>query len=152
MLGGKAEYQGFTFTDADVANPDDFIPDATYNPHKIRPWLIYEQVGYSAVVRAIVFASCEQDALDEAVNYDKLDHLMLDENNPEHRADYTKETTYDGGEPFMDWDEDRVTFLGNASEPFDLEGVGLLELPNPPFSWVALFNAMELPNKPVDAT
>jgi hypothetical protein len=34
-------------------------------------------------------------------------------------------------------------FLGNASEPFDIENIDVIELPNPKFSFVALFNAMQ---------
>ena len=38
-------------------------------------------------------------------------------------------------------DGDGLAFLGNAGEPFDIEGLDAIELPNPPFSFAALFNA-----------
>lgn len=41
------------------------------------------------------------------------------------------------------WWKMEPTFLGNAGEPFDIEGVDAVELPNPPHSFCALLNAME---------
>lgn len=134
-----AQFNEITFSDKDIANPDDFIPAGEYNPHNVRPWLLHDH-GF---VLAVVFASNEQDALDEAVDRDKLDSFMLDDKDPSTRADYMKETTEKWGFEFdgkrWDW-IDSVAFLGNASEPFDLESVGMLELPNPAFSFCKLFN------------
>jgi hypothetical protein len=36
---------------------------------------------------------------------------------------------------------ENISRLGNASEPFDVQALEIVELPNPPFSFVALFNA-----------
>ena len=75
-------------------------------------------------VLAVVFADCLQDALDIAVDNDKLDRFQVTDNE---MSDYP--------------DEEGLSFLGNASEPFDIESLGAIELPNPKFSFVALFNA-----------
>jgi len=108
------------FTDADVANKHDYIPAGEYNPHNIHPFLLHDH-GF---VVAVVFASHLQDALDIAVDENKLDGFMI---APDDMADYP--------------DDEGIAFLGNASEPFDIESLGAIELPNPPFSFCALFNA-----------
>lgn len=116
----QATYREIKFTDADVVNPDDFIPAGEYNPHNTRPWLLHDH----GTALAIVFADSLQDALDLAVDNNKLDRFQVAE---EDMGDYP--------------DEEGLTFLGNASEAFDIEGLDVIELPNPPFSFVALFNA-----------
>jgi hypothetical protein len=128
----ESKYSEITFTDSDVVNLGDYIPAGEYNPHHVRPWLLHDH-GF---VLAVVFASHEGDAIDEAVDAGKLDRFQLDHNNPAHRSDYGNGKD---GEAF-DWN-DSVSFHGNASEPFDLESLGLIELPNPPMSFCTLFNA-----------
>jgi hypothetical protein len=113
----------FTLSDADVANPSDYIPAGEYNPHNVRPFLIHAH-GFPV---AIVFASCLQDAFDEAVDNDKLDQfLVADQDLP----DYGDE-------------EEGIARLGNAGEPFDIQTLDAIELPNPPFSFCALLNAAQ---------
>jgi len=114
----KAEFNQIRFDDADVVNPDDFIPDGEYNPHDVRPFLFHDH-GF---VIGIVFASSIQDALDELVDNNKIDHLMIDDND------------------LHDYGEDYVC-LGNAGEPFDIDTLGIVELPNPNWSFVAMFAA-----------
>lgn len=108
------------FTDADVVEIDNFIPKGEYNPHNVRPWLLHDH----GMVLCVVFASNLQEALDMAVDENKLDALMIS------KEDY--------GDYGMDTDEPTCTFLGNAGEPFDIETVSYIELPNPPMSWVAM--------------
>ncbi len=119
----QAEYRQIKFTDNDVVNPDDFIAGADYNPHKVRPWLIHDH-GFTV---AVVFADCLQDALDEAADNGKLDSFKVSD---EDLADYGPE-------------EDGISHLGNAGEAYDIGGLGVEELPTPPFSFVALFEAMK---------
>lgn len=102
----------WTITDEMIVNPDDYIPTGKFNPHHIRPWLIHNEYG----VLCVVFASCEQDALDEAVDNDRLDSCLIAESD---YADYGVWT-----------DDDESAHLGNAGEPFDLTYIGLVELPN----------------------
>jgi len=140
----NATYREITFSDADVVNADDFIPKGEFNPHNVRPWLLHDH-GFTL---AVVFADSLQDAIDEAVDNDKLDRYQLDPNDEHVREDYMHEVESgqgmkvekDGATVWLDWN-DEVAFLGNASEPFDIEGLDAIELPNPPFSFVALFNA-----------
>jgi hypothetical protein len=146
----QSKYSKITFSDEDVVNKDDFIPEGEYNPHKVHPWLIHDH-GFTVCV---VFAATLQDALDEAVDSDKLDHLMIDPNDPSDREDYlVKDVVTPGYDPkcpeWVDpatgdkywWQEGREpAFLGNASEPFDIETLDYIELPNPKFSFCALFN------------
>ena len=115
-----SEYQvqnGIKFTDADVVNPDEFA-DYTHgsNPHNMRPWVIHDH-GF---VLCVVLASNLQDALDEAVDNDKLDAFLIDS------EDY-KEYGVDGDDPTR-------AFLGNASEPFDIEALDYIKLQMPRFS------------------
>jgi len=152
----EASFKEIKFTDADVINADDFIPAGEYNPHKVRPWLLHEvrpwllhDAGFTV---AVVFAACEQDAMDEAVDTGKLDHLQIHPEYDNDRADYmtTDPAGFDPNCPdYMSqdgtkyWWKVEPTFLGNAGEPFDIENLGIVELPNPKFSFVALFNAQE---------
>lgn len=146
----KGEYKEITFTDADVVNKDDFIPKGEYNPYNKRPFLLHDH-GFTI---CIVFADTLQDALDEAVDNDKLDAFQIDPKDPNDREDYMTQDVnemamgFDANCPeFIDdqggkwWWKVEPTYLGNASEPFDIEGLDAIELPNPPFSFVALFNA-----------
>ncbi len=124
----QAQFNQITFTDADIVNPDDFIPTGAYNPHKVRPFLIHD----TGFVIAVVFADNLQDALDVAVDAGKLDGLQVSEND---LADYGP-------------DEEGITRLGNAGEAFDIQALDAVELPNPAFSFVALFNAMKRQSQP----
>jgi hypothetical protein len=119
----QAKFNEITFSDNDVVNPEDYIASRSYNPHKVRPWLLHDH----GIVVAVVFADCLQDALDIAVDNDKLDGVQVDEAD---LAEYGP-------------DEDWISRLGNAGEPFDIEALGVEELPNPPFSFAALFEAMK---------
>jgi hypothetical protein len=117
----NATYQGFTFSDSDIANVDDWIPEGEYNPHNIRAFLLHDH-GF---VVAVVFAGNLQDALDEAVDNDKLDRFQIGESE---MKDYPE-------------DGEGISFLGNASEPFDIDTLGVVELPNPPRSFCSQFSA-----------
>ena len=154
----EAYFNGIKFTDADVVNYDDWIPTPTskgrsYNPHNVRPFLLHD----AGFVLAVVFADCLQDAIDEAVDSGKLNCMMIAHpgNTPgtvvgnAEFNDYVHAPTADDisqGNVWefngrqMAWNES-VSFLGNASEPFDIESLGVEELPNPPASWCAVFAA-----------
>lgn len=145
-----ATYCEISFTDDDVVNPEEYNQ---YNPHyKIRPFLIYE---YGATL-AVVFAHNEGEAFDIAVDEGKLDSFRIDPSNESDREDYmVKDAVTPGFDEkcpeYVDkdgnkwwWKEGREPdFLGNAGEPFDLDNVSIMELPNPPFSFVALFSAAQ---------
>jgi hypothetical protein len=127
MTTNEATFDQIKFTDADVVNPGDYIPKGEYNPHNIHPYLLHDH----GVTLAVVFASCLQDAFDEAADADKLDRYMI---GAKEFDDYVDEKG----------NEEGVTYLGNGGEPFDIEGLGAIELPNPPFSFVALFKARQI--------
>src|SRR4051812_33842038 len=88
-----ATYHEISFSDADVVNIGDFIPADEFNPHKVRPFLLHDH-GF---VVAVVFASCLQDALDEAADAGKLDRFAVSEAE------------------MKDYSDESLTFLGNAS-------------------------------------
>jgi hypothetical protein len=119
----QAEFQQIKFSDSDVVNKDDFIPKGELNPHNVRPFLLHD----AGFVIAVVFADCLQDALDIAVDENKLDGFQVSQDD---LGDYGP-------------DEEGITRLGNASEAFDLGTLDAVELPNPGFSFIALFNAMK---------
>jgi hypothetical protein len=147
----QSKFLEITFSDADVVNPGDFIPAGEYNPHIVRPFLMHDH-GFTI---AVVFASNLQDALDEAADNDKLDRYQIDLSDASVRDDYMSRdvpNSPDADVPdFVDseggkwsWQESREpAFLGNAGEPFDIEGLDAIELPNPAFSFCALFNAQQ---------
>jgi len=110
------KFNEITFSDNDVVNPGDFIPAGEYNPHNVRPFLLHDH-GFCL---CIVFANCLRDALDIAADAGKLDRFAAD-------AD--------------EQDREDLAYLGNASEPFDIESLDWVELPNPRFSFVALLNS-----------
>lgn len=115
----------FSFSDADIVDIDNWIPQGEYNPHNVRPFLLHDH-GFTL---AVVFADSLQDAIDEAVDAGKLDRFQV--------------AAADLGD-YGDTDEEqseRLAYLGNASEPFDIETLGAIELPNPPRSFVAQFAA-----------
>jgi len=81
---------------------NDVIFAHEYNPHNVRPWTIGNESG----PLCLVWASCEQDALDAAVNETGLKGLAIDEA-------YAKELEDEFG------DDAPIMLLGNAGEPFD---------------------------------
>lgn len=78
-----------------VLFPKSIDPDAAYNPHSVKAWIIGNEFGWLCMV----WASNEQEAFDEAVDANMLDS-MLAEN--------------------QDYDDESLAALGNASELFDL--------------------------------
>ena len=138
----------FTFDDSDVVNPDDFIPAGDYNPHNIHPFLLHDH-GFTV---AVVFASNLQDALDTAVDEDRMDRYLIDLKDDNQRSDYlTDDVTemaagfdancpeYTDANGKQSWWRTEPSFLGNASEPFDIESLGVVELPNPKKSFCSQF-------------
>lgn len=118
-----AKHNQITFDDKDIVNMDEWIPDGEYNPHNIRPWLLHDH-GFSL---AVVFASNLKDALDEAADHGNLDSFKV---SPQELHD-----DYDNNE-----EHPSISYLGNASEMFDIETVESFELPNPKQSFVGSFN------------
>jgi len=109
---------GIKFSDEDVVNFDAFIPEGEFNPHNVHPWVLHDH-GF---VVAVVFAGNLQDALDKAVDANKMDRFLIKEKD------------------FGDYPDDQgVTTLGNAGEPFDIENLDYIELTNPaPATFVEL--------------
>lgn len=111
------KFNEISFSDNDISNFEDWIPDGEYNPHNVRPWLLHDH-GFCV---AVVFADCLQDALDIAADDNRLNGFFLTD------------------EDLKDYKDDDITYLGNASEPFDISTLGVIELPNPKASFVAQF-------------
>ena len=84
-----------------IVNPEGFIPRGSYNPHNVHAFMLCHEFG----LFAIVYASHLQDALDIAVDEGFLDCMQIEED---------------------DIDED-TAFLGNASEPFDIQYLSVNE-------------------------
>jgi len=94
-----------------IANPDEFeFYDKLY------------AIGHEFGCLAIVYANCEQDSIDEAINNDMLDCLQIPDD--EYAA-------------MSESEQDECLHGGNASEPFDQTYMWIVELPNPAFSLVA---------------
>jgi hypothetical protein len=103
------------FNKSDVVNPDEYFANGDFNPHHVRPFLIHNEFG----VLCVVYAQSEQDALDEAVDANRLDSCLVS------AADY-QEAEQEGH-------ADEFANLGNAGEPFDLTYIGVIELKNAPY-------------------
>jgi len=119
---GNREYQ---FSEDDVINPDDMIPNGEFNPHNVRPWLMLKltnprgRKSKNASVIGVVFASCEQDALDEAVDSsDCMDRFQV---TAAELVDYKTGEDSEGNPEYSG-----IAMLGNASEPFDIESLDLI--------------------------
>ncbi len=121
-----SQYREIKFTDSDIVNPSDWIPAGEYNPHTVHPFLLHDH-GF---VICIVFANCLQDAFDIAADEGKLDRYNV---TPDAYADY-------GGEHAA-WEQ--LPSLGGHGGLFDIESLGVEELPNPPFSWCAVWDASQ---------
>jgi len=91
-----AELEGDKILANNVLLPREIDPDAAYNPYNVRMFVIGHEFGPICAV----WASSEQEALDEAVDQNMLDCLMEKDQNPE--------------------DDEDLTRLGNAGELFDL--------------------------------
>jgi hypothetical protein len=125
----QATYQGITFSDTDIVNADDFIPHGESNPHNVHPYLLHDH----GTCLGVVFADNLQDAWDIAVDSLKLTRYRVDmREESEEWKDYgnTVDEAYDA-----------LTLLGNNCIPHDIETLSVVELPNPAFSFVALFTA-----------
>ncbi len=150
-----ASYQQIQFSDADVVEIGDWIPAGVgphpaSNPHNVRPWLFHD----SGFVLGVVFADNDGDALGILADSGKIDHFKVDVTDKHDRNDYMTtdpdemedgldvncpEYVGEGGVKFW-WLRGRMpAFLGNASEPYDIDNVSVLELPNPPLSFAACF-------------
>ena len=147
----QSSFRGIKFSDDDVVNQNACIFSGEYNPHNIHPWLFHDH-GF---VVCVVFASNLQDALDDAVAAGKFHRYMIDLTTACDRGNYLSRNevspSYDPNCPdFIDADGNRYwwregmepAFLGNASEPFDIESLSIEEMPIPKRSFCAQFEHM----------
>jgi hypothetical protein len=137
-----------SFTDDDVLDIENVLFEGDYNCHKRHLWLIHDH-GFTICV---VEADSLQDALDEAVDADKLDRFQIHPENESDRDDYmTSDVSemaagYDPECPeYVDadgvkwWWKVEPASLGNAGEPFDIDSIGYVALPLPKRSVTRLF-------------
>ena len=89
------ELEGEKIVCNDVNLPQEIDASNSFNPHNVRAWVIGHEFGSICMI----FASHEQDALDDAVDAGMLDCMMAEE---------------------QDHDDESLTPLGNASELFEL--------------------------------
>lgn len=109
---------GLTFEDSDVVNPREFDVDGE-SVYGMKPWLIYGEFG----TLAVVFATCEQDAFDEAVDANKLDSYQVSNEDIKEWEDENPGK-----------DNDSWMCAGNASEIFDQTYLQIVALPLVPLS------------------
>ena len=122
----QTKHGEISYQDSDVINPDDYIPTGEFNPHNKRPFLIHNEFG----TLCVVYADCDQDALDAAVDASKLDSCLVPE---------SELVVNEHGEDVMGNGDGAVACrLGNAGEPFDLTYIGVIELPNAQYGVIAL--------------
>jgi len=99
-----AQFPSTATLDGEAINPTDAVfpreidADAPSNPYNVRLWVIGHQFGAVCAV----WASHEQDALDRAVDTNRMDFCLAET---------------------QDYDDEALTALGNASELFDLSEV-----------------------------
>jgi len=102
-------YSADDFVNADSADFSD--------PRMNRAWVIHNAGTVLAIVFAEYYAYCDQDALDEACDRDKLDSLLC---SYEDLKDYEVGTDSEGYPEY-----EGIIYLGNASEPFACETLDL---------------------------
>lgn len=117
----ESEFKGITFNDSHVVEVDECIYEGEYNPRHKRPWLLHS----NGQAICVVFADCLEDALDEAADEDKLTAFKI----PDDVAADAPDEVYD-----------TYTHLGNGSDPYNIEGLEVTELPIPKRSFCAQFN------------
>jgi hypothetical protein len=101
----------------DVTLPAEIDASCKYNPHRVRAWLI----GHVFGAVCMVFASCEQDALDSAVDGNLMDaFLSADQNHA----------------------DENLTSLGNAGELFDVSDFWIGEVSFEPSRDILLIVAL----------
>ena len=86
-----------------IANPEAFIPKGSYNPHNIHAHLLFNEYG----LLCIAYASHLQEALDVAVDENRMDSMLIPEDEIE--------------------DEDYICRLGNAGEAFNIDYLTCVE-------------------------
>lgn len=134
-----------SFTDDDVVDLDDVLRDDPYGGDL---WLLHDH-GFTLCV---VEADHLPEALDAAVDADKLDRFQINLDDPSERADWMTKNVVNiapGFDPECPdrtdadgtqwWWQREPTFLGNALEPFDIETLGFVKLPLPKRSLTRLF-------------
>ena len=90
----KHQNYEYSLSEDDIINPDDY-----FSGYSDTLWILHD---HGTVIGAW-FGKSEQDCLDELADSGRLDRYMLTQ------------------EEYDAWPEDKdLTFLGNASEPFDL--------------------------------
>lgn len=87
----------------DFMLPAEIDSTCRYNPNNTRLWII----GHSFGAVGCVFASHEQDALDNAADLGMMDHCIAED---------------------QDWEDESLTHLGNAGELFDLSDAWIAEV------------------------
>jgi hypothetical protein len=85
----------FVMEDKDIYTNEEPVLPGDKHPYNMRLWIITHEHGAICAV----WSTCEQDALDSAVDLNALDCLMAEG---------------------QDHDDESLTALGNASELFDL--------------------------------
>jgi len=107
-----------SFTDADVVeiNEVEFAEDHSERFGEAL-WLLHDH-GFTVCV---VQAQNLQDALDSAVDANRMERYLVDESEA------------------SDYDCESLSYLGNACEPHDIESLGFVRLPLPKRSVTALF-------------
>jgi len=118
-----ATVQDIRFCDDDVVNPDD------YDVGTAGKLFIFHERGNCRSIGVVIAEYPTfhlQDALDMMADEDKFDNYLI---HIEDHNDYGVNT-----------DEPTCSFLGNASEPFDMKNIECVEAECPMFSLVALFS------------
>lgn len=97
---------------------DDFVNADSYSTdHRMnKAWVIHNCGCVLAIVFAEYYAYCDQDALDEACDRGKLDSLQV--SDVELKDYETGEVSPEGYPEY-----EGIINLGNASEPFDSQGL-----------------------------
>ena len=120
-----AELNGVKFQDSDVINPEDYCLDE----NKQMFWIFHDHGFVLCVVIAEHPAFTNSDALDAAVDSDKLNRYQIDEKD---YAEYGVNT-----------DNPTCSCLGNAGVPFDIVLLSMECGTCPKFSFTSLFNSKE---------
>ena len=117
-----ATINGVKFQDSDIINSMSYDPSEDEQEF----WVLHDRGFVLGVVISDYPSFSMDDAIDTMVDEGKLDRYMI---QPEEYKDYG-----------VGAEEPNCVFLGNAGEPFDIEGLSIEEGICPVLSFVALLN------------
>lgn len=118
MVANQFNLEGEHIICNDVVLPSSIDDGARFNPHNVRLWVI----GHCHGAVCALFASNEQDALDQACDSGQLESMQVSEEESKAYYDACDQNTGEHPEGI------NYTALGNAGELHDMDDAWIAEV------------------------